>query len=58
MIYNQREDIYPNKTYGIEVGETIKYLGVTITNMRNCFADYKNECLTREREKKMQTWYA
>ena len=42
MIFNMKENL-PCKVKGIQVVEEIKYLGVQITNDRNCFGKYKKE---------------
>ena len=48
MIYNRRE-IYPEIIENISVVENIKYLGIKITDKRECFKEYKNDCILKAR---------
>ena len=49
MIYNKKE-IQQNKIEDIEIVEEIKYLGVKITNKRNCFDEYKKDTIEKAKK--------
>ena len=48
MICNRKE-IYPEIIENISVVENIKYLGIKITDKRECFKEYKNDCILKAR---------
>ena len=48
LIYNLKEK--PRAIENIEVCDTIKYLGVKISNTRNCFARHKEETINKAKQ--------
>ena len=49
MIYNSKEP-HPDTIGNIKIVDNIKYLGVKITNKRECFNEYKKDCILKARK--------
>ena len=49
MIFNHKEKIHEDNIEGIQITDTINYLGVTIQNKRDCFKKHAIEQMNKAR---------